>query len=254
MTSVATKRISGACLAVAAAAVVAGCDGSAGFSPPDEEAAGVYTGTLNADVGGVPTTIDLAGMISGNNNLQMVAPGGDFVVGGPVTVSQTKFDADLVVYVGESGHFYGMDGLDQLILDGHLTAQTGADGNFYAPGVQGTFGLTYELLSGEFASLEFTEGTWTYNDGGYSSTLTIDSAGLVTGSDSTGCTFSGQVAVVDVSQNVYEVAMVVTNCGMYDGDYAGVVSLASVGGVEFDEMSLGMSNDLTAYSVTLDKT
>jgi len=245
------RRISAVCVVTALAALNAACDGDAGFSPPDEEAGGVYSGTLNADVGGVPTVFPISGAITPNNELNMTGVG--VHIAGPVTTSQVKFNAELTAFVGESGGFYGIDGLDPVVMDGLATGGATIAGDWAAPGVLGTFALTYEGVSTEFASLDLTAGAWTYNAGGYSVTLNIDAAGVVTGNDSNACSFSGQIDVLEQFLNVYFVSMVVSGCGVNDGDYSGSVFLASVGGLILDQMTLGVSNDLSAYSVVLDK-
>jgi hypothetical protein len=244
------RRISAVCVVTVLSALNAACDGDAGFSPPDEEAGGIYTGTLNADVGGVPTVFPINGAITPNNNLNM--RGVDVHIAGPVTTSQVKFQADLTAFVGESGGFYGMDGLDPVVMDGLATGGATIAGDWAAPGVIGTFALTYDGLSTEFASLDLTAGSWTYN-GAFGVTLNVDAAGVVTGTDSNACSFTGQIDVLDQFLNVYFVSMVVSSCGVNDGDYSGSVFLASVGGLELDQMTLGVSNDLSAYSVVLDK-
>jgi hypothetical protein len=244
------RRISAVCVVTVLAALNAACDGDAGFSPPDEEAGGIYTGTLNADVGGVPTAFPLFGAITPNNHLNMT--GADVHIAGPVTTSQVKFQADLTAFVGLSGGFYGMGGLDPVIMDGLATGGATIAGDWAAPGVLGTFAFTYEGLSTEFASLDLTAGAWTYN-GAFNVTLNIDAAGVVSGTDSNGCSFTGQIDVLDQFLNVYFASMVVSGCGVNDGDYSGSVFLASVGGLILDQMTLGVSNDLSAYSVVLDK-
>ena len=254
MISAFVRRITGASLIAALATMVVGCDNRAGLSPPDEEAAGAYTGSLNADINGVPTAFPLEGMISGNNNLEMYFPGGGAAIAGPVTVSQTKFDGNLTVFVGEAGHFYGMDGLDTLILDGHLTAKSGGNGWFGTTGLSGTYALTYNATSGNFSSLELTQGSWSINDGGYSANFTVDISGAVSGTDSNACAFAGTLAVIDETQSVYELGMTVSNCGMNNGDYAGTVSLATSGGLDLDQMKIGMSNDISAYAVVIRNT
>lgn len=244
------RRISAVCLVTLLAALNAACDGDAGFSPPDEEVGGIYSGSLSAEIGGVVTDFPLFGAITPNNELQMM--GADVHIAGPVTTSQVKFQAELTAYVGQSGGFYGMDGLDPVLMDGLATGGATIAGDWAAPGVLGTFALTYEGLSTEFASLDLTAGSWTYN-GAFNVTLNIDATGVVTGTDSSGCSFTGQIDVLDQFLNVYFVSMVVSSCGVNDGDYSGSVFLASVGGLELDQMTLGVSNDLSAYSVVLDK-
>lgn len=77
------------------------------------------------------------------------------------------------------------------------------------------------------SSLEAISGMYSADDGaGYSLTYAVDDAGNISGSDSTGCTISGGVALVDVSQNLYRTNFSFASCGVNGANGDGFQGLA----------------------------
>lgn len=87
----------------------------------------------------------------------------------------------------------------------------------------GEFRSSYRLeredaFSDQGASLSRIDRTFfQQNTATISTSLTIDSNGALTGSDTTGCVFEGAITVPDARYNIYEVTMELRNCGSTPG-------------------------------------
>lgn len=66
-------------------------------------------------------------------------------------------------------------------------------------------------LSNESITLNILSGSYLSSD--QTTSFTIDSQGGVSGSDSTGCVFDGEVSIQSASINVFDVTFEATNCG-----------------------------------------
>lgn len=77
--------------------------------------------------------------------------------------------------------------------------------------------LRYDAgLTDKASSLILVSGNWSYSDSvGYSLTLTIDEQGLLTGSDTSGCLYSGNLSVKDAAINIYQLQF--TQSGTHSG-------------------------------------
>lgn len=62
------------------------------------------------------------------------------------------------------------------------------------------------------ASLGIISGIWSDIAGTYAITITIDSAGNISGSDTDGCAYTGTVSVPNASVNIYRVNFVINGC------------------------------------------
>jgi hypothetical protein len=56
---------------------------------------------------------------------------------------------------------------------------------------------------------------------GASGSLTLSESGSLSGSDSYGCAYSGQITVLDPQFNLIEFSMKVAACGSWNGTYRG---------------------------------
>jgi hypothetical protein len=51
--------------------------------------------------------------------------------------------------------------------------------------------------------------------------MSFTQSGQLTGSDSRGCVFNGNVSVPDATHNLYQISATVTSCGILNGSYQG---------------------------------
>ena len=116
----------------------------------------------------------------------------------------------------------------------------------YSPGI--SLMLRHDPgLSDRSASHELIAGIWSYSDSlDYTLTLAIDSLGLLSGSDTNGCLYSGRIAIDNPSMNIYQVRIAQTGtahgCGQYMPNGAGQ-------GLLLDEVA---ANDHLLIAVTGD--
>ena len=228
------------------AAFAVSCDGEAGFSPPDEVAAGIYTGTIEEISIGGPAGSDLIGIIGENNEVHLFAPANPVHLVGRIDVSQTKLDGALTAYAGETGRFFGTDELAKILLDGHMTGTVGASGVYSGPGVAGQFSLDYDPVYETAVSLDMAAGVWSFGQAGYTVTFDIDNTGQLFGTDTNGCVFAGQIEVTRNGYNAFQVTLAISNCDAVNGDYGGLAFLG--GGAPFGTLFFSVANDNYAYA------
>ncbi len=235
-------------LVILLAAFAVSCDGEAGFSPPDEVAAGIYTGTIEEISIGWPDS-DLIGIVSENNDVHLFAAANPVHLVGRIDVSQTKLDGRLTAYVGETDRFFGVDELAKVLLDGHMTGTVGASGVYSGPGVEGEFSLTYDADYETAVSLDMAAGVWSFGQAGYTVTFDIDNTGQLFGTDTNGCVFAGQIEVIRNGYNAFQVTLAISNCDAVNGDYGGLAFLG--GGAPFGTLFFSVANDNYAYAAVL---
>ncbi len=179
--------------------------------------AGVWEGTLTSTASGPQHLIGMTA--ASGQSLWMTTDGR--VWSGQMPSSGTGFDVTMTGHMYPGSHF--ADGTNHgngtLRFEHH-----GGDwnGRFAGWGEQGTFQVSMSPAWDRPASLALLSGTYTRTTSiGYTMTLSIDAAGVLTGGDSRGCVFSGNVSVPDPAHNLYQVSAAVTSCGVLDGDYQG---------------------------------
>lgn len=92
--------------------------------------------------------------------------------------------------------------------------------------------VSYDQVYENDSSLAIIAGTYSVSDAtGYTLTYTIDSTGVLSGSDTEGCTASGAVAIIDSNFNMYRFNVVFTGCGANgaQGPFAGIGALLDSG-------------------------
>ena len=82
--------------------------------------------------------------------------------------------------------------------------------------------LKRDAESGGTSSLDLMEGA--YQTIEQDIDINFSATGAFSGSETDGCTYSGDVDIIDPSFNVYASTLNMTNCGRYNGDYKGLMS------------------------------
>lgn len=62
------------------------------------------------------------------------------------------------------------------------------------------------------ASLELVGGIWSYTNDAYTISMTIDEEGNIFGSDTYGCTYSGDTSIPNPSINIYRINFIISGC------------------------------------------
>ncbi len=91
----------------------------------------------------------------------------------------------------------------------------------------GDFDLLYDTIYERDSSLALMEAVWLgFDESGFNTFFfDINLNGVITGQDVFGCSYSGQVNLIDTDFNAYELAVTITGCGALNGDYDGLGAL-----------------------------
>ena len=248
--------------------VLFGCsDGSDDWSvlEPDSPAAGIYAPSTfkpkgePALIGNTEAIVSPEGdawliMQYGPWQDEVIAQTIPFLVSGPLTISHDSVMASMRVYP-----------------DGKLDAMPlSATGSFvqydaifaeYSWGEEsGNFHLRYSDLNEGIPGLEKLEGLWGVVMGfitpGFPNIeviLTIYSDGTAFGSDTTGCTFSGNFAIISPQYNFYDLDLELSSCGQRDGQYSGLAFIRPCCGPDPSGQVIvfGTSSSERAFSASL---
>jgi hypothetical protein len=122
-----------------------------------------------------------------------------------------------------------------------------------ASGDSGQFDMFYDFEYESPSSLALLEGVWTsYDDfGNPVATFSIDDGGQLTGQNTSGCTSSGQISIIDDRYNIYDVSSTISNC-FIAGDYSGLAAVGEVN-VPGDAILLSIGNNDRAIILGLEK-
>nr|WKF61843.1 hypothetical protein HUO10_006375 [Paraburkholderia busanensis] len=223
--------------AAAASVLLAGCGGGGGGDGDGKASAStpVTTPTAAGEYNGVTSdnrVVDTIVLDTGAVYVQYGAVGQPNVYGGFV-VGTTQSSAGALS--GGSGIDYNLlgQGTNAVTVTGTYSAKQSLDAAVtYGNGTKITTHQTYQTNFEQTPSLPSIAGTYRgtmlLSQGGDASTFTIDSAGKVTGSATSGCTFTGTVAP-HAQGNVFDMSVQFgTTACAYPGQTAtGIVMLWS---------------------------
>ena len=212
------NRIVFALIAVGFALVSIGCSsgGDSTYTTPpaivDSDATGVWKGAITEDGVG---TFELTGIVEGNQ-VRLISISGDVLYAGSISITGTSFTAETTNYHINSLVLFGTSNLVGTVetkskLSGTFTSSTGGTGSF---------SLIYDSVTDKGSSLAITDGNWTIPSEIGTSVISIDSTGLVTGTDVNGCVWVGTVSIIDPLVNIYALSLDASSCPV-DGAYTG---------------------------------
>lgn len=99
-------------------------------------------------------------------------------------------------------------------IESHFTTLNGGD--------TGRMQLDYSELYEQPSSLALLEGQWNFTDrDGLMFDLAIES-GVISGTDSDDCEYSGNISIINAQYNAYDVVLVISNCDSVNGEYKGL--------------------------------
>ena len=122
-------------------------------------------------------------------------------------------------------------------VSGTVTTKSSLSATYTGGGDSGSIALTYDPLYERDSSLSLIAGDWF--DGAIS--ISIDSLGTFSGFDTSGCSYSGQVSIINSSFDAYKVNVTASSCGGADGSYDGLAALSDNLGLN-DTLTAGVSN------------
>lgn len=181
--------------------VACGGGGGGAASSTAQSMGGVWLGTASPVGGG--GSIDMVGIISEAGELHFLS---DVEIDiGSVTTSGNTFSGNVTAYTTGS------------TASGTVSGTFTPRSSFSGTGVFGgtptsNFAFTYDDSYERASSLALISGTYSDTDGAYTETYTIGSDGALTGSDTDGCVFNGQVSIIDSRYNAYDITLTISNC------------------------------------------
>ena len=238
-------------IALAVASVSCGGGSSSITFTPDEVASGIWHGTVTNSGG----TSDIGGLITEDKEVILIGRIKTGVLAYGVTVGTLDVTGDVLSgtvqnYGGQYPlcfpcNFSFPDGssIATLSLSGTVATRATISGSFSGGGDSGTFSLAYDTIYERPSSLSAVSANWTFSSpiSGITTTVSIDPAGLIFGTNTDGCVYSGTVSVIDPFFNAYRVEVTVSSCGAADGTYSGLAALADTVTTD-DTLNLGVTN------------
>ncbi|WP_455222101.1 hypothetical protein [Kaarinaea lacus] len=208
---------------------------------------GVYFGQFVIDGSG---SSNLYALISENNNIRFMF---DLLSGqgtGQLINNADLYSATLALYQNhEVNTFHSKSTEIQVetsITDGFMN---GAWNNSISSGR-----IHLNKLSDEGQIIDPTQlsSNWIVNmasSGGslFTLSLSIDSQGIISGSDTTGCTYHGNIVDINQTGRIVPIDLTLNSCGSENGDYHGLVT--AISSTQGDVLILLASND--TYSITV---
>lgn len=158
-----------------------------------------------------------------------------------VSTGNIQYEGEIISYPGSSEYglsllMYGSDlsVFDQAVVDGTYTPEDTIRGEWrQSLGGTGNFTLSYEAVIYEQpASIADITGTWGDTNLSTPPTITIDRDGDFYGSDSAGCSYTGNFSVPRADRNMFKVQLLVENCSFLNGTYAGLAAVLGAEGSE----------------------
>ena len=192
-------------ISVIGVVLLSGCGGGGGggdgSAPSSQSLGGVWLGTASPIGGG--GSIEMVGIISEAGELHFLSSIEIDI--GNVTTSGNTFSGSVTAYTTGST----IDGT----VSGTFTPRSSFSGTGVFNGVPtSNFAFTYDDSYERSSSLSKISGTYSDTTGSYTETYTIGTDGALTGSDTDGCVYNGQVSIIDASYNAYDIVLTASNC------------------------------------------
>jgi hypothetical protein len=224
-----------------------GDDGGSSSSAP-QSIAGIWSGTFTSSI--LHTAYGVGGLITESGTARFANTSLLSQYGGQVTVNGGSFTSAATAYAPYGGTLPDGSTAGAVSISGTFTEKGVMSGRYSGVGDNGTFYLTYSSSYDRPSSLSAIAGTWTGSVAGYANTLMIDSGGNIIGSSNSGCTYSGNVGIIDSAHNLYSLTLTIGNCGGGDGIYSGLAALTDKNAAN-DSFLISVSSNSYSYVSTM---
>ncbi|MDH3440077.1 MAG: hypothetical protein OEM63_04960 [Gammaproteobacteria bacterium] len=220
--------------------------------PVDQAMGGIWVGVLTNDMSqtselfvALATDDGRFRFLSGESGLQFV---------GTQVINTTHIVGTGIGYADPAVPWLDASVVSDTSTDGQLIERDSFSGIWStASGESGNFDLFYNDEYESPSSLSLLEGVWTAYDDfrNPTATFTIDAMGQFTGQNTSGCTSSGQISLIDDRYSMYDVTSTISNC-FIAGDYSGLAITGELS-VPNDAIILSISNTDRALVLGLEK-
>lgn len=208
---------------ILAAIFLAACGGGGGGSSSSDTAAPVKASSSTDLPPGAYYTVIAYESGGTDEAVTFLSSSGRFVsaVDSPdITVGTLEFGTDGSITGTGTNVFYTTSWeTSSGSVNGKIQSKGKATLTATAPGYESTVTLEREDAYSDLgvAPAEVS-GTFSMNVSGSTTTITIAADGVLTGSDTSGCVYNGQLTIPDTDYNVFEVSFTASNCGGADGE------------------------------------
>lgn len=218
--------------------------------PVAESPAGIWIGTFTSNV--VHVTYPVTGIIAEDNTARFITTSTLVQYSGALNVYGNAFSATVTAYAPVGTVFQDGSHGGLINISGTVSAKKFLSGTYAGTGDSGTFSFAYNPAYERPSVLTAIAGNWGVTMQGYTNRVSIDTSGNITGSSTSGCTYSGRVDIINPSYNAYNMTVIVNNCGVLNGSYTGLATLSDTSSIN-DTLITGLSNANNSITATFDR-
>ncbi|MBL1351897.1 MAG: hypothetical protein COA61_000955 [Zetaproteobacteria bacterium] len=200
---------------------------------------GILIGTLTSTT--IATNYKIIGVITPGNELRFATTKGVQYIG-TASVSGNKITAP-VKGLAPLG-FVFLNGKNTTVgnIKGTVVAGKTLNGTYTASKDNGTFKLSYSSTYNRPASLGLLAKKWSGSiSNGAIATVNISKTGVITGSDTLGCSYKGAVKVIDPTKNIYSTTLTSSVCSV-PVTYKGFIILQDIAPKINNQLDFMVSN------------
>jgi len=215
-------------ISLASVMAIAGCGGSNGgesigiSSTARIGPSGVWSGVMTAED---ESTKNSLGLITDSGAVFFITAFEE-MIGGYISESISgTYSTEGNSFTGRGYKWSIFDRKDVVVYAGEFITGREFSGSILRQSEPGsTFTYTYDSVNLRGSSLEAISGIYSRTDAGFTRTLTIDIDGGITGSNTNGCTFGGNVSLDDTNYNLYDITFTF-ECGSGSSTFQGIGAL-----------------------------
>jgi len=238
--------------ALAAGAVLTACNyGSSDlYIPTGTNPSGFYTGTRVSAVSGV--AVDVVALVSASGEFRIVDPASHSQFVAALSFADDTLQDPLTGYAAPGTVFPDKSTVCNGTVSGAVQPGSTIRGSYACGGDHGTFSLLYDASTslqspaGRFPVIGVLGGIRP----GDVLFLALRSDGAIAGSDSDGCTYAGQMSVIDPLINVYAVTSGQT-CGKQIHVFTGLATFGFIRNTADQALYLALSGSATSIAAAL---
>lgn len=210
----------------------------------DADPEGLWSGTFSLN--GASVTVDA--FVRGDDLLVFDVVG-DLVLRGPVSVDGNTLTGSATLYQADGADV--ATAAEVVDFTGIVTERSSMTARFTtSEGLSGSFALTFDPGHEKDSSFTLISGIWSRTLDTATLTLTVADNGVIDGSDTAGCVYTGSVQIIDTDFNIYGMTVGISNCGLRNGLYTGYGEVQDTE-VADDTLVMGFTNVLHADGETL---
>ena len=237
-----------------------GCDGEWGSSVSEEEIStdysGIYFGTFTTVLNSGNFSQNATILISENNQIAFQLFGNTGQISGNLTNSDGGLETSWSLFGNNIANVFHSKSEDI-----HVSLEetdTGFFGNWSGENTSGRVSFTRDEGQDQQIIPEQIAKNWELNiadssGGSFTLSITLDTEGLITGSDTAGCVYMGNVDEATLTKRISSFNMSISSCGELDGSFQGLMAIALGASSQGDLLLMFASNDLQSFTAVLNQ-